>query len=538
MADADLYGSSWYADDAVAAPERGRLTFDLDVDVGVIGGGLAGLTAAREIARRGWSVAVLEARRVAWNASGRNGGLVRPGFAQPIERIVARVGLAHAGRLWRLSERGADYVRRTIEETAMPGVAPVPGHLDVSRSDNGDAAVERLRLLGEEIGAEVEAWPAERVREVLRSPRYFHALHYPRAFHVHALNYAFGLAAAAEAAGVRIFEETPALSIDPAGVRKRVATPSARLRAAHIVLAGGPHLGAVMPRVATTVLPIATYSVTTAPLGERLAQAMAFRGSVSDGDWTGSRYRIVGGDRLQWSGRATAWISDPRRIARGLKADIARIYPQLGAVEVAHAWQGLLGVTVHGMPQIGELAPGVWLAGGFGDHGLNTAAMAGELIARAVVEGDQAWRLFLPYELVWAGGALGRMVTQGLYWGARVADFAEARMARRREAARRRAAARARRISQVVGPLVAPVHMTEPAFASPLAPADEPAAAAPRRRKQRSENLVNGDKGQRAAARRRKRDGGSGATTMEPALDAPAAADRGGSARSADPHSA
>ena len=109
----------------VAAPERGALNSDLDVDVCVIGAGLAGLTTARELARRGWSVAVLEARQVAWNASGRNTGFVLPGFAESMDVVVRRVGLDHAKALWALSEAGLDYVRTTIRETAMPGVDPV-----------------------------------------------------------------------------------------------------------------------------------------------------------------------------------------------------------------------------------------------------------------------------------------------------------------------------------------------------------------------------------------------------------------------------
>src|SRR5499433_1993352 len=115
-------GATWYTAQAVDALERPRLTYDLDVDVCVIGGGLAGLTTARELARRGWSVAVLEARRVAWNASGRNAGLVAPGFAERLETIVERVGLRRAKELWALSSAGVDYVRNTIHDTDMPRV--------------------------------------------------------------------------------------------------------------------------------------------------------------------------------------------------------------------------------------------------------------------------------------------------------------------------------------------------------------------------------------------------------------------------------
>ena len=207
--------------------QRGPLTFDLDVDVCVIGAGLAGLTTARELARRGWSVAVLEAGRIAGNASGRNDGFVLPGFAESMERVVSRVGMEHAKALWDLSEMGLRYVRTTIAEARMPGVAPIAGWLKVSKVDNGDEVLADVQLYGQELGAEVEGWPTERVREVLKTDHYFHALHLPRAFHIHPLNYALGLAEAAEAAGARIFEHTPALSIDAAGVRKRITTPSA-----------------------------------------------------------------------------------------------------------------------------------------------------------------------------------------------------------------------------------------------------------------------------------------------------------------------
>ena len=180
MSDNETTAAGWYEATRVASPQRPRLNFDLDVDVCVIGAGLAGLTVAREIARRGWSVAVLEANRVALAASGRNTGFVLPGFGESADNIVERVGLDHAKELWALSEQGVDYVRRAIEKTGMPGVDPVDGWLHVSKTDNDKAIrneVERLRW----IGANVEYWPTERVRDVLPNPRYFNALYFPGA---------------------------------------------------------------------------------------------------------------------------------------------------------------------------------------------------------------------------------------------------------------------------------------------------------------------------------------------------------------------
>ena len=432
------YAPTWYTATMVPADMRGPLTFDLDVDVCVIGAGLAGLTAAREIARRGWSVAVLEADRIAGNASGRNDGFVLPGFAESMERVVSRVGMEHAKALWDLSEMGLRYVRTTIAEARMPGVAPIAGWLKVSKVDNGDEVLAAVQLYGQELGAEVEGWPTERVREVLKTNHYFHALHLPRAFHIHPLNYALGLAEVAEAAGARIFEGTPALAIDAEGVRKRVTTPSARVRAGHIVLAGNVHLAALMPRVVGTLMPIWSYVVTTAPLGPNLAEAIAYRGAVTDTDLANNHYRIVGNDRLLWSGHSTTWDANPARMVSRLRADIAAVYPQLGEVEVEHVWSGVLGNPLHRMPQIGELSPGVWLTSGFGGHGLNTTAMAGNIVAQAIVEGDDSWRLFAPFELVWAGGRLGRAAMQVYYWWFDARERFAARQARQREEEYRR----------------------------------------------------------------------------------------------------
>jgi gamma-glutamylputrescine oxidase len=437
-ADTEIYGDSWYAATKVDTPRRPALYSDLDVDVCVIGGGLAGLTTAREIARRGWSVVLLEANRLAASASGRNTGFVLPGFGAEADKLIARVGFERTKDLWMLAQAGLDYVRETISSEHAARIDPQDGWLYVSTKDNSDEIVNYVALLGE-LGCEIEGWPTDRLRAVLRSERYFYGINYLRALTIHPLNYALALAAAAERDGTRIFENTPALSIDPSGVRKRIVTPSARLRANHVVLCGNTQLKSLMPRLAATMIPVTTYVITTAPLGERLGEAIRYRGGVSDSDRADNHYRIVGGDRLMLSGRATAWVRNPRRYIGTLQADIRKTYPQLGTVEVDYAWAGTLGITIHRMPQIGEIGPGVWLASGFGGHGLNTTAMAGNIVARAIVEGDPTWRQFAPFELVWAGGMFGRAAMQVRVWARRLRDAFEERRAKARELAHRQA---------------------------------------------------------------------------------------------------
>jgi len=334
----------------------------------------------------------------------------------------------------------ADFGRKeiTIAETEMPGVDPVPGWLYVAKTDHTARLrneVERLRW----IGAQAEFWPKERVREVLPSARYFDALHVANGFHIHPLNYTLGLAAAAEAAGVRIFENTEAIEIDPTGIRKRVSTPLAKLRADHVVLAGSLQIGGLMPHIGETLISISTFVVVTEPIAN-LSDVIRWQGAVSDGARADNHYRIVDGNRLLWSGRMRTREVDPRKFEGTLLRVIQRNFPALESVEAAYVWRGTLGRTVHRMPQIGEFERGLWLASGFGGHGLNTTAMAGELIARAIVDGDQTWRLFAPYELVWAGGRLGRTLVQGAYWVREGLVRAPQAMARYREKREKRAA--------------------------------------------------------------------------------------------------
>jgi glycine/D-amino acid oxidase-like deaminating enzyme len=470
------YGNSWFAATKVDASRRPPLGADLDVDVCVIGGGLAGLTTAREVARSGWSVVLVEAGRIAAKASGRNTGFVLPGFAAGPDSIIGRVGFERSKDLWTLAQSGLDYVRNAVSGDGMPGVDPHDGWLYVSKTDNGDDFTRLVGLFGE-FGAELEGWPVEQVRAVLRSERYFHAIHFPRAFSIHPLNYALGLAAAAERSGARIFEDTPVLSMDPAGVRKRVVTPNARLRANHVVLCGNIEIAALMRPIGTALIPITTYLITSAPLGPRLAEAIGYRGAVSDSDRADNHYRVVGGDRLMWSGRATTWAREPRRYVRALTADINRTFPQIGKVAVDYVWSGTLGTSIHRMPQIGELAPGVWLASGFGGHGLNTTALAGNLIARAIVDGDRTWQQFTPFELVWAGGIFGRAVAQIHYWMRRMrAELTERRARAVEQAHRARQAEPANSEPELQPPPPdAPVmHQLDP-VASP--PADPPPTA-------------------------------------------------------------
>ena len=436
---------TYYATTAIPNAPRPRLAQDIDTGVCIVGGGFAGLWTARALARRGYDVVVLEGRTIAGEASGRNGGLVSAGYAERLPRIVERVGLEQAKKLYALSREGIDIVSAALAE-GIAGVEPAPGRLNVMRYDDEEGLRRQADFLGENFDHEMVVWPTERVRETLKSERYFQALHDADAFSVHPLNLALALAAEIEKLGGRIFEQTVATGADLEGVWKWISTTQGRVRAHAAVFCGSAFIGEGFPTLARAILPVSTYACATGPIAERLQEAIRYPGAITDTRRAGDYYRVIG-DRLLWGGRISTRTNSPRRLRRRLARDIAQVYPSLKGVEIEYAWSGIMGYAIHRMPQIGMLRPGAWVASAFGGHGLNTSAMAAELIATGIADNDERWRQFIPFGLVWAGGAWGRRATQLVYWGMQIRDKIEEANARRKERAvtRRKAAVNAKK---------------------------------------------------------------------------------------------
>ncbi len=381
-----------------------------------MGGGLAGLSTALGLAQRGVKVILIEARRVGWGASGRNGGFVSAGFSLSSRQIVKDLGRQQAREVYDLSRDAVGLIRDRIAAFDLPGVPVIDGRMKVLRYHDPEYLARDRDFMSEVFGVESELWSRERLREVLLTERYHHALYNASGFHFHPLNYALGVAAAAESRGVEIYEDTPAVWLDLESPEKSVQTVSGSIRAKQVVIACGGYIDGLQPALAGATLPVATYVVTTEPLGEDIKRAIRVPYAISDTRLAGNYFRTVSGGRILWGGDITARTRAPRHLAKQMIADLVSVFPQLTGVQAEDAWMGLMGYPVHKMPQLGQQAPGVWYCMGYGGHGMAATTMGGELIASAIAEGDDRYRLFARYGLQWTGGRIvGAIAAQATY---------------------------------------------------------------------------------------------------------------------------
>jgi len=399
-------------------------------EVCVVGGGFAGIGAALSLAERGRGadVVVLEAGRLGDGASGRNGGMISAGFTPSLEGLMARLGRERTRALLDVSVEGLELVRARIRRYAI-ACDVVDGVVELSVFDDPDGLRAYADLL-RDFGRPVEFWPREKVRELWKSPRYFDAVFDPTGFHLDPLACLRGFARAAAAAGVRVFERTPVVRIEPrAGGGLRVVSTRGRVDAETVILAPGAHgPGAPHPALARALLGVVSYVVVTGPLGERLAEAVAAPHAAFDDRMATGYFRPLPEGRLLWGGRVSLFETDDfARIVRIMRRDLAKIFPQLSNVRIDFAWSGRMPFLRHKMPVVAEIAPHLWVATGFGGHGLNTTAMAGELVAAALVEGDGRWRLFSPFGLPPVFDGLGRIAAQFHCWWYQLRDLLRAR---------------------------------------------------------------------------------------------------------------
>lgn len=378
------HAPSLYAATANDFPELAPLQGDTWADVVVVGGGLTGLSAALAAAERGQKVVLLEAKRVGWGASGRNGGQMIPGLRKGAVELTKMLGEDKARDLLTLANSAGERVRGRIAKHNIQcdlrnghfHAAVKPSHLREMEEEL--AALERL--LGDQDGEMVGKGG---VADHVATDAYVGGYYDRSGGHIHPLNYALGLAQAALDAGVYIHEQTPVVTMDH-GSPVRAITESGTVYASHAVLACDAFMYSIEPKLARMTMPVANYQVATEVLGpERIAELFPSGAAVADSRFVLNYYRPSNDHRLIFSGGEKYTPAPPADIEAFVRPHLEGIFPLLNGVGVDYAWGGIVGVTMNRLPHFGRIGKSFY-AHGWSGHGLLLTTLAGELMAEAM----------------------------------------------------------------------------------------------------------------------------------------------------------
>lgn len=415
------YVNSYYVATMHPAPERPRLTGLVDCDVCVVGGGIAGCSAALHLAERGYRVVLLEAQRIGWGASGRSGAQVIFGAAVGQEKLERLIGAADARRVWDISLEGMALIRGLIAKHGID-CDWVDGHMQAAIKPRHDAELQaELEMLQNKYDyRSVRYVPRDEVLSLIDTKRYISALYDSNGGHLHPLNYTLGLAAAAERAGARIFENARAVSFD-VGSKITVQSSNGMVRCRQLILCGNTSLGPTAPALQSKIMAVGTYVVATESLGEERARRLVFNNAaVSDLNWIldyfrrSRDHRLLFGGRVNYSGLAS--FDAPAATRKRMLG----VFPQLTDVKLEYSWGGELDITMNRAPHFGRLEPNVYFLQGFSGHGIALAGIAGKLVAESVAGTAERFDVFskIPHRDFPGGAALRRpaLVLAMLYY--------------------------------------------------------------------------------------------------------------------------
>lgn len=378
------YPPSWYAATAHELEPFAPLRGEVKADVCVVGAGYTGLSTALHLAEAGMKVVLVEAHRVGFGASGRNGGQLGSGQRVTQDDLETMVGDPEAEKLWHLGEDAKALVkdliaRHGIECGLKPGVA-------WTATDVGEARhlVEYAEHLDARYGYQhLEVLDQAGCQALCPSPVYKGGILDHDAAHLHPLNFALGLARAARDAGVQIYEDTPVHHVEehqPAVVR----TDKGRVVADHVVFACNGYMGGLNRKVAARVMPINNFIAATEPLGVEAEKVLTRDVAVADSYFVVNYFRLSADKRLLFGGGESYGYRFPSDIAALVRKPMSQIFPHLHDVRIDYAWGGTLAITMKRLPYLARVAPNILSASGYSGHGVGTATHAGQLMALAI----------------------------------------------------------------------------------------------------------------------------------------------------------
>lgn len=410
-----LTRDSYYEASVERAAPLPALVGRITADVCVVGAGYAGLSAALELAARGYAVALLEARRVGWGASGRNGGqaIVGYGFSGD-DAIEAQLPAADARRAWSISVEGMELLRERIVSHAID-CDYVPGHLSLAVNARKARALEaRMRHMARAYGYPMQFISAQDIGAWIASARFHAGVFDAQSGHLHPLKYCLGLARAASAARVRIFENSPVIHLER-GHQPLVRTAQGEVGCAFVVLAGNVHLNeygsTVAPELGRRIMPVGTYIIATERMpAERADRLIRDRAAVSDTNHVLDYFRLSADHRLLFGGVESYSTMTPSNLAARVRQRMLGVFPQLADLSITHTWGGFVDITMNQAPDFGRLGNNIYYLQGFSGHGLALTGMAGKLVAQAIAGQAEHFDLLSRIKhRPFPGGALLRM---------------------------------------------------------------------------------------------------------------------------------
>ena len=382
---------SWYAASLPSLPPRAALQGTARADVAVLGGGYTGLTAALALAEKGFTVTLLEAARIGWGASGRNGGQALAGYGCDLHTLETLVGSDDARLLFDFSRDGLQQLKQRIARHSID-CDWRDGHANVAITPRQQRALRTdTERMAQRYDYPLQWWDRAQLHQQLASARYIAAQYDPASGHLHPLAYAQGLARAAEAAGATVHEHSPVLRLER-GTRPALHTAQGRLEADFVVLAGNALLQGIAPELEMRMMPVGTWIGATAPLGAERARALISNDmAVADVNWALDYFRLSRDHRLLFGGQASYSALPPPGLRRVMTRRMRAVFPQLADVELDYLWGGYIDITRNRAPHWGRLTPNIYFAQGFCGHGVVSTGLAGDVIAEAIA--GQAQRL-------------------------------------------------------------------------------------------------------------------------------------------------
>ncbi|MCF4164287.1 FAD-binding oxidoreductase [Zavarzinia compransoris] len=379
------YEPSYYVASRNPGPRRHGLAGRVSTDVCVVGGGYAGLSAALELAERGFHVTLLEAALVGFGASGRNGGQMLNGLNPGVAAVEKLAGETASRAIWDMTVEATDIVRRRIQRHAI-ACDWRPGYVHAAtKPSHFKAMVEDAEMMAARYGYHDQTvLDRAALAAHVVSERYHGGVFDHGGGHLHPLNYALGLAEAAETAGVVIHEDSRVTEIQE-GPRPLVRTAHGEVDCAHVVLAANAYVGDLRPRLARTIMPVATFIIATEPLGaEVVNRLMPSNPCVSDSNFVLDYFRRSADHRILFGGGASYSGRTGPHEPMVMRGKMAKTFPELRDVKVEHFWGGLVDITANRLPDFGRLGDNLWYLQGFSGHGIALTNLAGKLVAEAV----------------------------------------------------------------------------------------------------------------------------------------------------------